>query len=83
MNFKGECVELTETQLPTLWEILQQDFNVEMTNEIHHLTTKQKVQSRQQLVTEMHYPTPSEQEGLFSKIKGFLKVNTKAQEIPA
>jgi len=85
VNFKGECVELNDAQLIALQEILDQHFNAEMTDEIRALViTQEQLQANR--VVEIRRRSSSLQadsNGLFNKIKGFLKMKSKIQEEPA
>jgi hypothetical protein len=85
INFKGERVELNDTQLIALQEIIDQHFNAEMTHEIRALVTMQEP-VQQNRATNKRHRSPSSQAdntGFLNKIKGFLKIKSKIQEEPA
>ncbi|OQY55720.1 MAG: hypothetical protein DRR08_12275 [Candidatus Parabeggiatoa sp. nov. 2] len=85
INFKGERVELNDTQLIALQEILDQHFNAEMTHEIRALVTMQAPVQQNSAADKRHRSPSSRADntGLFTKIKGFLKIKSKIQEEPA
>ena len=85
INFKGERVELNDTQLIALQEILDQHFNAEMTNELRFLVTMREPVQQNRAANKRHRSPSSQADntGLFTKIKGFLKIKSKIQEEPA
>jgi uncharacterized protein YxjI len=68
MSFKADFVNLNDTQLLTLENILRQEFNVKMGSEIHTIAIKKKYSSQQQLTS----LSQRKQGSFFSKIKAFL-----------
>ena len=73
INFKAEHVELDESQLIVLQEILANEFNADMRAEILDLAIQEPLQNeiRTNRVQHRQLPKPT---GFFQKIKGFLKV---------
>ncbi|MCK5719267.1 MAG: hypothetical protein KAH84_04870 [Thiomargarita sp.] len=76
INFKGESIELDDSQLLALQDIFVQHFNVNMATEIHKLA---KITDD---IEESNLSSDSNQ-GFIKKIKGFLKIRPKIQESPA
>jgi len=85
VNFKSDRVELNDAQLIALQEILDQHFNAEMTDEIRAIVvTQEQLQvSRVVDIRRRSSSLQAESNGLFNKIKGFLKMKSKIQEEPA
>ena len=85
VNFKGESVQLNDSQLIALQEILDQHFNVEMTAEIRHLVTseeqwqKEMAANMSQFVPTTVAATQSKEGGIFNKIKGLFRNRTPLQ----
>jgi hypothetical protein len=81
INFRDESVKLSDEQLFALQDILEQHFNVEMTEEFQ---TQAVTQDSQAIENRPYQSSPSyESQGLFHKIRGFLKIKPKIQENPA
>ena len=81
VNFRDKSLKLNNDQLVALQEILDQHFNVEMTDEFRTLMlTPDNV-----VIDNRHsrFSSPLDNQGLFNKIKGFLKIKPKIQENPA
>jgi len=74
VNFKGEQIELSNSQLTVLKEIFIQHFNVDMANEIRMLAVEQEQPT---INTQNNSPV---KKGFFNKIRGFLKPGPKVQE---
>ncbi len=74
VNFKGEQIELNDSQLIVLKEVFTQHFNVDMANEIRMLAVEQEQPNTNQ------QNNPPVKKGFFNKIRGFLKPGPKAQE---
>jgi len=81
VNFRDESINLGDEQLLALQEILEQHFNVEMTQEFQ----AQVLEPDKQETETHHYQAsiPLENQGFFNKIRGFLKIKPKIQENPA
>lgn len=80
VNFKGEFVEIDDSQLIALQEILEQHFNANMTSKLRSLILT-PAQVEESMTAEIRHLTPtsqSQESGLFKKIKGFFK--SKVQE---
>jgi len=80
VNFKGELVELNDSQLIALREILDQHFNATMTSELREL-----VQTKEQLNEEVTARAAAATEvpakkGFLGKIKTLFKSKSKVQE---
>lgn len=82
VNFKGESVELNDSQLIALQELLDQHFNAEMTAEIRHLVTseeqwlKEMASSLSQASVKASTTSPSPG-GIFNKFKGLFRSTPK------
>jgi len=85
MNFKGESIELNDTQLITLQGILDQHFNAEMSREIRSLVTTSEPRQSKPAVSSHRssFSSSADNESIFHKIKGFLRTKPKMQEEPA
>jgi hypothetical protein len=73
INFKAEHVELYESQLFVLQELIANEFNIEMMAEILDLAIQRPLQDEIRTNRVQHTQLPKHK-GLFSQIKGFLKV---------
>ncbi|MBE9561357.1 MAG: hypothetical protein IMF12_00655 [Proteobacteria bacterium] len=73
INFKGEQIDIAESQLVILKDIFIQHFNVDMETEISMLAVKQEQ------TTVNNQNISQEKKGFFNKIRGFLKPRTKVQ----
>lgn len=85
INFKGEFIELNDTQLIALQNIFNQHFNAEMSHEIRSLvTTQESPPSKQAARYHRHsLSSTAANRSIFHKIKGFLRTKPKMQEEPA
>lgn len=86
VNFKGESVQLNDSQLIALQEILDQHFNVEMTAEIRHLVTTEEQWQKEMAtnISQLTVPTTAsaslpKEGGIFNKIKGLFRNRTPLQ----
>jgi hypothetical protein len=80
VNFKGEFVEIDDSQLIALQEILEQHFNANMIGKLRSLILT-PAQVEESMAAEIRHLTPtsqSQESGLFKKIKGLFK--SKVQE---
>jgi hypothetical protein len=73
INFKGEQVELYESQLIVLQEILVNYFNVEMIDEILSIAIKRPLQD-EICIRNIQQTQQPKHKNLFYQIKGFLKL---------
>ena len=85
VNFKGDTVELNDSQLIALQEILDQHFNAEMTAEIRHLVIAEEQWSKAGASTHLSQSSSSsaattQKTGFLNKIRGFFKNKTKLQQ---
>ena len=71
INFKSEHVELDESQILLLDQIIGNYFNVEIMDEILSLAIKRPLQTE---IGNHSVPHTQPEKGLFAQIKGFLKV---------
>ena len=78
VNFRDKSIRLNNDQLVALQEILDQHFNIEMTDEFRTLMLTQD----NSVIDNRHSRLSSslDNEGFFNKIKGFLKPKPKIQE---
>jgi hypothetical protein len=78
INFRDQSIQLNNEQLIALQEILDQHFNIEMTDEFRTLMLTQD-----NSVID-HHPirlsSSLDNKGFFNKIRGFLKPKPKIQE---
>jgi hypothetical protein len=78
VNFRDQSIQLNNEQLIALQEILDQHFNIEMTDEFRTLML-----TKDNSVID-HHPSrlssPLDNKGFFNKIRGFLKPKPKIQE---
>lgn len=85
VNFKGESVELNDSQLIALQEILDQHFNAEMTAEIRHLVTTEEQWLKEVTTDFSSTPTKlasasSSSGSIFNKIKTLFRSPAKLQQ---
>ncbi|MDM8567680.1 hypothetical protein QUF74_18795 [Candidatus Halobeggiatoa sp. HSG11] len=73
INFKGEQIELDESQLVVLKDIFIQHFNVDMDKEVRMLAVKQEQ------ATVNIQNTSQKKKGFLNKVRGFLKPGPKVQ----
>jgi hypothetical protein len=82
VNFRGEHVELNDSQLVVLQDILEQHFNAEMISEIRELVLAQELLQKGIAANPRPSSSP-EGIGFLNKLKGFLKVKATVQGSPA
>jgi len=82
VNFRCEHVELNDSQLVVLQDILDQHFNAEMISEIRELISAQELLQKGIAANTRPSSSP-EGIGFLSKLKGFLKVKATVQGSPA
>lgn len=84
VNFKGEFVELNDSQLIALREILDQHFNAEMTTELRQLVQTKEIPNEPSMTDfsslSLLSSAPPPKKGIFNKFKSLFKGKSKVQE---
>ena len=79
INFNAEHVELNEGQLLDLQEIIDQYFNVDMTDDIHVLAIKPEDMPKNMATNKLGSPTTNK--SFINKVKGFFKERVQETRI--